>query len=146
MTQRACPSCGTPVDDDQTQGLCPACLLREGLKAQAPAPHPLADALRAALGTQYEVQRLLGKGAMGAVFLAREKALEREVAIKVLPPEGSGEDERERFRREARIAARLTHPNIVPLHSFGEAGGPPLLRDGLRARGVASLAPAPRPE
>jgi serine/threonine-protein kinase len=79
--------------------------------------------LRAALGGQYEIVRLLGQGAMGAVFLAREKALEREVAIKVLRPEGSGDAGQERFRREARIAARLTHPNIVPLHSFGEAAG-----------------------
>jgi hypothetical protein len=60
---------------------------------------------------------------MGAVFLARERALDREVAIKVLPPDGNGDGDRERFRREARIAARLTHPNIVPLHSFGEAAG-----------------------
>jgi hypothetical protein len=94
------------------------------LTAAAPAEkeHPLGAALRGAIGGQYEIQRLLGKGAMGAVFLAREKALDREVAIKVLPPDGSGDGE-ERFRREARIAARLTHPNIVPLHSFGEASG-----------------------
>jgi predicted Ser/Thr protein kinase len=124
MSTTTCPSCGAPLEAD-VHGLCPACLLREGLKAPAAATveHPLAAVLRAAVGGQYEVLRLLGKGAMGAVFLAREKALDREVAIKVLPPEGSGDDGRERFRREARIAARLTHPNIVPLHSFGEAGG-----------------------
>jgi serine/threonine protein kinase len=125
MPTRTCPACGTLVDDGDAQGLCPGCLLREGLKAALPAEteHPLAAVLRAAIGGQYEIVRLLGRGAMGAVFLAREKALEREVAIKVLPPEGSGDDGQERFRREARIAARLTHPNIVPLHSFGEAAG-----------------------
>jgi predicted Ser/Thr protein kinase len=124
MSTPSCPSCGTPLVAD-VHGLCPACLLREGLQApvSGAAEHPLAAVLRSAIGGQYEVVRLLGKGAMGAVFLAREKALDREVAIKVLPPEGTGEDGRERFRREARIAARLTHPNIVPLHSFGEAGG-----------------------
>ncbi len=84
-----------------------------------------ADALRAALeaavGGQYKVLRLVGRGAMGAVYLAREAALERLVAIKVLPPEAAGDaDRRARFRREARTAARLMHPNIVPLHSFGE--------------------------
>ena len=125
MPTRTCPACGTLVDEGDAQGLCPGCLLREGLKAAVPAEmeHPLAAGLRAAIGGQYEIVRLLGRGAMGAVFLARERALEREVAIKVLPPEGSGDDGQERFRREARIAARLTHPNIVPLHSFGEAGG-----------------------
>lgn len=60
---------------------------------------------------------------MGAVYLAREPSLDRAVAIKVLPPEASDSSGRERFRREARIAAKLTHPNIVPLHTFGEADG-----------------------
>jgi hypothetical protein len=60
---------------------------------------------------------------MGAVYLARERALDRLVAIKVLQPESTDADSVERFRREARTAAKLTHPNIVPLHSFGEAGG-----------------------
>jgi serine/threonine protein kinase len=87
-----------------------------------------ADALRAslerALAGQYRVVRLLGRGGMGAVFLAREESLERLVAIKVLPPGREDEgDSRERFRREARMAARLAHPNIVPLHGFGEVDG-----------------------
>src|SRR5262245_14414442 len=61
---------------------------------------------------------------MGAVYLAHELALDRDVAIKVLPPEHAGTAElRERFKREARTAARLTHPNIVPLHTFGEVSG-----------------------
>ena len=61
---------------------------------------------------------------MGSVYLAREKALERSVAIKILPPETATDaDSRERFRREARVAAKLTHPNIVPLHTFGDVEG-----------------------
>jgi hypothetical protein len=123
MSSRACPACGATVEASDAQGLCPACLLREGLAAPFAAEHPLAAMLHDAIGGQYDVRGLLGRGAMGAVFLARERNLDREVAIKVLPPEGSGDGQRERFRREARIAARLTHPNIVPLHSFGEAGG-----------------------
>jgi Protein kinase domain len=58
------------------------------------------------------------------VYLARERSLERFVAIKVLRPDLAGAAEaRERFRREARVAARLSHPGILPLHAFGEVGG-----------------------
>jgi serine/threonine-protein kinase len=60
----------------------------------------------------------------GAVYLAREIALDRLVAIKVLPPDAADNtDRRARFRREAQLAAKLSHPNIVPLHSFGEKDG-----------------------
>ena len=78
--------------------------------------------LAAALGSQYEVIRLLGRGGMGAVYLAREPFLDREVAVKVLPAELASGDARERFLREARTAARLSHPHIVPLHTFGQCG------------------------
>lgn len=61
---------------------------------------------------------------MGSVYLAREPALDRLVAIKVLPPDrAQSSDLRERFRREARTAAQLSHPNIVPLLTFGEDDG-----------------------
>jgi predicted Ser/Thr protein kinase len=80
--------------------------------------------LERALGRGYRILRLLGRGGMGAVYLAREESLERLVAVKVLAQErGRDETSRERFKREARTAARLTHPNIVPLHAFGEADG-----------------------
>jgi serine/threonine protein kinase len=80
--------------------------------------------LASALGDQYEIVRQLGRGGMGAVYLARERSLERFVAIKVLRPDlADAADARERFRREARIAARLSHPGILPLHTFGEVGG-----------------------
>ena len=73
------------------------------------------------LGAQFQIVRELGRGGMGVVFLARDIALHRLVAIKVLRHEFTGSDEhRERFRREARMTARLSHPNIVPVHSFGE--------------------------
>lgn len=77
--------------------------------------------LAAELARQYDMIKLLGRGGMGVVWLARERTLDRLVAIKVLSGESIGRgDVRERFRREARIAARLVHPNIVPLHAFGE--------------------------
>lgn len=80
--------------------------------------------LETAIGHQYEIVRPLGRGGMGAVYLARERSLERFVAIKVLRPDlADAAEARERFRREARIAARLSHPGILPLHTFGEVGG-----------------------
>jgi len=85
---------------------------------------PVREILKVALGRQYEIQHLLGRGGMGAVYLATEAALEREVAIKVLPPDrGATQESRDRFRREARTAARLSHPNIVPLYTFGDVDG-----------------------
>src|SRR6059058_3198884 len=75
------------------------------------------------LGDNFQVVRELGKGAMGVVFLARDIALHRLVAIKVLRQEMTGcPEHHERFRREARMTARLSHPNIVPVHTFGEIG------------------------
>ncbi len=80
--------------------------------------------LTSALGQQYDIVRPLGRGGMGAVYLARERALERFVAVKVLRPDlANEEDGRERFRREARIVAQLSHPSILPLHTFGEVRG-----------------------
>ena len=80
--------------------------------------------LETALGQQYEIVRQLGRGGMGAVYLARERSLERFVAIKVLRPDlADAVEARERFRQEARIAARLSHPGILPLHTYGEVGG-----------------------
>jgi serine/threonine-protein kinase len=74
-----------------------------------------------ALEPQYEAVRLIGRGAMGTVYLFHEIAADRPVAVKVLPGEFAATEEgRERFRREARVAANLRHPNIVPIFTFGE--------------------------
>lgn len=76
------------------------------------------EVLRARLGERYDVQRPLGRGGMGAVYLARDVMLDRPVAIKVLPPEFATQtDLRERFLRETRMAASFSHPNIVPVFS-----------------------------
>ena len=80
--------------------------------------------LATALGQQYEIVRPLGRGGMGAVYLARERALDRFVAIKMLRPDlAAFPDGRERFKREACVAAQLSHPSILPLHTFGEVNG-----------------------
>ena len=78
--------------------------------------------LQDALGGRYAVRAELGKGGMGVVYLAREVALNRLVAIKILPPAKATEQRRERFVREARLAAQLTHQHIVRIYGVEEAG------------------------
>src|SRR5690349_5647042 len=88
--------------------------------------HPDADflELQAALAGEYSLQRELGRGGMGIVYLARDVQLDRDVAIKVLPSQlARTAESRARFVREARTAARLSHPHIVPIHRVGEAKG-----------------------
>jgi hypothetical protein len=80
--------------------------------------------LQAALAGEYSLQRELGRGGMGIVYLARDVQLDRDVAIKVLPSHlAHAAESRERFLREARTAAGLSHPHIVPIHRVGESGG-----------------------
>jgi serine/threonine protein kinase len=72
----------------------------------------------------YELQGLLGRGGMGQVFRAHDTVTDRMVALKVLPAHLAEDDEfQQRFRREARIAASLTDPHMVPIHSYGEIDG-----------------------
>jgi eukaryotic-like serine/threonine-protein kinase len=80
--------------------------------------------LQAALAGEYSLQRELGRGGMGIVYLARDVQLDRDIAIKVLPSHlARTVESRERFLREARTAAGLSHPHIVPIHRVGEASG-----------------------
>jgi TolB-like protein/tetratricopeptide (TPR) repeat protein len=85
----------------------------------------LRDQLQAALGTTYTLERELGGGGMSRVFVAQEIALGRKVVIKVLAPDLAAGVSAERFAREIRLAAKLQHPNIVPLHAAGAADGLP---------------------
>ena len=125
-----CPHCGTPLPAGALAGLCPACLLKMGAAAdtitdgkQPPfTPPPVAEL--AAKFPQLEIIELIGKGGMGAVYKARQKQLDRIVALKILPP-GIGDDPAfaERFAREAKALAKLNHPGIVTLYEFGKADG-----------------------
>ncbi|HKR39615.1 MAG TPA: serine/threonine-protein kinase, partial [Paraburkholderia sp.] len=111
--------------------------------------------LQAALAGEYSLQRELGRGGMGVVYLARDVQLDRDVAIKVLPTHlARTPAARERFVREARTAAGLSHPHIVPIHRVSEAGGfvffvmsyveGETLGDRLRTRGPLPAAEATR--
>src|SRR5256884_4380626 len=86
-------------------------------------PPPPFDRLRAALADRYALERELGRGGMATVYLARDLRHGRPVAIKVLRPEIAATLGPERFLREIELAARLTHPHILPLHDSGQAGG-----------------------
>jgi serine/threonine protein kinase len=89
-----------------------------------PAQDSLLDQLRAATLGVYEVYGELGRGGMATVYLAHEISLARKVAIKVMSPalvHGPGMSER--FKREARTAAHLSHPNIIPVYAVREAEG-----------------------
>ena len=84
-----------------------------------------------ALAGQYELEREIGRGGMGIVYLARDLKLDRHVAIKTLPSHLAADPlVRERFLREARTAGALSHPNIVPIHRADEIDGQ--AEDGIR--------------
>ena len=134
---RRCPQCGTAVRPDAPEGLCPECLLKEAMKSgsdlgQEPgvtgtySPGSIPPSLEelAQQFPQLEILEVLGQGGMGIVYKARQLRLDRLVALKILPTE-AGRDPAfaERFAREARALAKLSHPSIVTIHDFGESDG-----------------------
>jgi len=133
QAEKHCPQCNAPLPAGVLAGLCPACLLKQGAAADtAPAPGaapftPPSVAELAKLFPQLEIHSLIGVGGMGAVYRARQLALDRFVALKILPPQAAGgADFAERFNREARALAKLSHPNIVAVYDFGSVSSPPL--------------------
>ncbi len=116
-----CPKCGSAVP--ASAGICPRCLV-----ARSIAPHDSAEIAPADFG-DFVFGEMLGRGGMGAVFRARQKSLDREVALKLLPLDLLEDEEfLERFEREARLMARLTHPGIARVFEAGISdGGQPYL-------------------
>jgi len=139
MTQvQVCPQCASELPADALQGLCPRCLLQEGLTGPEmserhgdperrdsraaftpPAPNELAPHF-----PQLDRFELIGQGGMGVVYRARQTKIDRPVALKVLPREMACDPAfAERFTREARALARLNDPGIVTIHDFGQVDG-----------------------
>jgi len=107
-----CYACGADVTGGGTMG------------ASASATEGLMQRLQRLVEGKYKIERLLGKGGMGAVFLAHDLTLEREVAIKVLPPDISMDEHIvKRFQQEAKTSAKLDHTNIIPIYRVESEGG-----------------------
>ncbi len=130
-SDKACRRCETEISSQNTGGLCPHCLMARNFDSQtmptgensSPVP-PLSPEELAQFFPHFEILECLGRGGMGAVYKARQKALDRIVALKVLAGEWQGDPHfAERFEQEAKILAQLSHANIVTIHDFGEAGG-----------------------
>lgn len=124
--ENTCPHCGTALPAGALAGLCPACLLRMGAaedtvtQAGQRAFQPPSVAELAPLFPQLEILELIGRGGMGAVYKARQRELDRIVALKILPPRvGDAPAFAERFAREAKALAKLNHSGIVTLYEFG---------------------------
>ncbi len=128
MQNNLCPQCQSPIPADAPGGICPGCALLGVALPTSPtqvagASVPMLDEVAAAF-PELEVLELYGQGGMGAVFKARQPKLDRFVALKILTPALATQPGfAERFTREARALAKLSHPNIVGVHDFGESGG-----------------------
>ncbi len=127
----SCPQCGSPFPAGYAAPLCPACLLKLGFESRDPSTGPATSPYQprflaptpeelAPRFPQLEILERIGAGGMGVVYRARQKELDRIVALKILRPDfGPEANFAERFQREARALARLSHPHIVTVHDFG---------------------------
>ncbi len=137
-----CRRCGDLLGVRDAGGVCARCLARAAFGAfpDSPALTPSVPSFPRLFGP-YELLDEVGRGGMGIVYRARHAALNREVAIKVLPSPALAEPARlARFQIEARASARLRHPHIVTLHDFGEIDGQPyLVMDLIAGRNLAEI-------
>jgi len=120
-----CIKCHTPLPANSR--FCLACGTDQTTGADTQPTGPvegLDGRLQRIVAGEYRIERMLGRGGMGMVFLAQDLTLEREVAIKVLPPDYSSDPQViKRFQQEAKTAAKLDHPNIIPIYRVESAEG-----------------------
>ena len=130
ISPKSCPKCGAILPSAATAGLCPRCLMAEAMVPSDPGAEPaeakkmFAPAELAPYFPQLEILECLGRGGMGVVYKARQKSLNRLVALKLLAPERVNDAGfAGRFQTEAQALAKLNHPAIVTVYDFGQAGG-----------------------
>lgn len=128
IPSNSCPRCGAKLPEDAPEALCPACLMSGALptnfatvKLDAP---PWSQGSRVKYFGNYELLEEIAKGGMGVVWKARQQALNRIVAVKMIRSGlFAADDEVQRFHAEAQAVAQLKHPNIVNIHEIGEHEG-----------------------
>ena len=135
--QPICPKCAAIIPDEAPAGLCPKCALEGAATVSKPISGggnpPPSIAEIAPHFPELEILELIGAGGMGAVYKARQPQLDRFVALKILSHHLAERPAfAERFNREARVLARLSHPNIVGVHDFGTGRALLLPADGVR--------------
>ena len=136
QTQRFCPDCQAPIPPDAPEGLCPECLMKGALAIEnvitvTAGPSDPSEPLHLPdPGSQfgdYRIERILGRGGMGAVYEAEQIETGRRIALKVLAHRLDSPDARARFFREGRLAASINHPNSVYVYGTGDVDDTPVI-------------------